>query len=514
MDRAVHVIDALQRIGRPVAPHVAGAMAELGEMSAGDAAEMSDALTPGQLTGMEALPLVLPAPASVRARYAPMLEAVGAAGRHLLLTAALSTTDRIEVVLGASGIDASVMLAPGMSRLLEWDDGRMRFTSAGARAAVLAAAPNAAEVHAALARALRQRGERSRAAWHACHSSSADESTQRELARFGEQLLAAGSVHGALECGRLLTRRGAGALRARGHHLFARAALALGCFADARSGFVRVLQDPSAAPLHAEATAGRAAAEDFLHGVRADPPVLAQIGAQVVGLRAASVTASDHVIISGIEEIVAAWTIDRDEVDAIHTRLMLAAMGSRPAWPWRVEPGPLSPLVDAYLRGQHTGFLLHTGDFAGAAAALRESLRRLPMTHLAGGITASAVRLLRDHAPDLSSGFAEVLGEVRPATVLDFSIQDDLPGPRTSAVARKELLIPTTPSLRSALTPRQWDVAVLVAEGRTNRAIGDALGISDRTVEVHLGRVYNSLGVRSRAELVALLLSRRARGVS
>ncbi|WP_409366280.1 hypothetical protein, partial [Microbacterium resistens] len=167
MDRAVHVIDALQRIGRPVAPHVAGAMAELGEMSVGDAAEMSDALTPGQLTGMEALPLVLPAPASVRARHAPMLEAVGAAGRHLLLTAALSTTDRIEVVLGASGIDASVMLAPGMSRLLEWDDGRMRFTSAGARAAVLGAAPNAAEVHAALARALRQRGERGRAAWHA-----------------------------------------------------------------------------------------------------------------------------------------------------------------------------------------------------------------------------------------------------------------------------------------------------------------------------------------------------------
>jgi DNA-binding CsgD family transcriptional regulator len=51
------------------------------------------------------------------------------------------------------------------------------------------------------------------------------------------------------------------------------------------------------------------------------------------------------------------------------------------------------------------------------------------------------------------------------------------------------------------LTPAERRVAVLVAEGRTNREVAAALFLSERTVASHLSHVYAKLGVRSRTEL-------------
>jgi DNA-binding CsgD family transcriptional regulator len=46
-------------------------------------------------------------------------------------------------------------------------------------------------------------------------------------------------------------------------------------------------------------------------------------------------------------------------------------------------------------------------------------------------------------------------------------------------------------------------VAALVASGRTNRQIGRALGISEKTAEVHLQHVMSKLQARGRAEVAA-----------
>ncbi|MBD5786163.1 helix-turn-helix domain-containing protein [Cellulosimicrobium terreum] len=51
------------------------------------------------------------------------------------------------------------------------------------------------------------------------------------------------------------------------------------------------------------------------------------------------------------------------------------------------------------------------------------------------------------------------------------------------------------------LTERELDVALLVVQGASNREAADQLFLSVRTVEVHLGRVFRKLGVRSRVEL-------------
>ena len=56
---------------------------------------------------------------------------------------------------------------------------------------------------------------------------------------------------------------------------------------------------------------------------------------------------------------------------------------------------------------------------------------------------------------------------------------------------------------RVPLTPRERQVAALVASGRTNRQIGRVLGISEKTAEVHLHHVMSKLDARSRAEVAA-----------
>jgi DNA-binding NarL/FixJ family response regulator len=50
------------------------------------------------------------------------------------------------------------------------------------------------------------------------------------------------------------------------------------------------------------------------------------------------------------------------------------------------------------------------------------------------------------------------------------------------------------------LTDRERQVLELVVTGKTNREIGAALGISEKTVEKHLASVFSKLGVASRVE--------------
>jgi DNA-binding CsgD family transcriptional regulator len=61
--------------------------------------------------------------------------------------------------------------------------------------------------------------------------------------------------------------------------------------------------------------------------------------------------------------------------------------------------------------------------------------------------------------------------------------------------------------LESGLTPREADVAALVARGATNAEIARTLHVTEATVKTHLTRIFAKVGVRSRTQL-ALLLGR------
>lgn len=60
------------------------------------------------------------------------------------------------------------------------------------------------------------------------------------------------------------------------------------------------------------------------------------------------------------------------------------------------------------------------------------------------------------------------------------------------------------------LSPRESEVVDLVAQALTNRQIAARLHLSERTVETHVRSVLNKLGLRSRTEITAWELTRRA----
>lgn len=77
--------------------------------------------------------------------------------------------------------------------------------------------------------------------------------------------------------------------------------------------------------------------------------------------------------------------------------------------------------------------------------------------------------------------------------------------------AREGSIVPTIGPLSACraawslqLTARELDVAMRAVRGAANREIGHALNVSVRTVEVHLGRIFTKLDVRSRVELTVL----------
>ncbi|MFW6033875.1 MAG: helix-turn-helix transcriptional regulator [bacterium] len=74
---------------------------------------------------------------------------------------------------------------------------------------------------------------------------------------------------------------------------------------------------------------------------------------------------------------------------------------------------------------------------------------------------------------------------------------------------RARLPLPgAVPSAPDTLTPREAAVLRLVAQGRTNRQIGEQLFISEKTVSVHLSRVMSKLGAGSRTEAVSVAYQR------
>jgi len=52
-----------------------------------------------------------------------------------------------------------------------------------------------------------------------------------------------------------------------------------------------------------------------------------------------------------------------------------------------------------------------------------------------------------------------------------------------------------------SLSPREREVTLLAAKGLTNKQIGRELRVTEGTVKLHLHRVYQKLGIKSRFAL-------------
>lgn len=102
---------------------------------------------------------------------------------------------------------------------------------------------------------------------------------------------------------------------------------------------------------------------------------------------------------------------------------------------------------------------------------------------------------------------AERLFEVAGATAWARAVRDRL----DRLDAREGSIVPAVDPLMACrrawslrLTAREVEVAMQAVHGAANRDIAAALNVSVRTVEVHLGRVFAKLDVRSRVELTVL----------
>lgn len=69
--------------------------------------------------------------------------------------------------------------------------------------------------------------------------------------------------------------------------------------------------------------------------------------------------------------------------------------------------------------------------------------------------------------------------------------------------ARRELPKIAVNAFADELTETERSIAALVAQGLTNREIASALFVTENTVQAHVRRIFQKLGVRSRTELAA-----------
>jgi non-specific serine/threonine protein kinase len=138
------------------------------------------------------------------------------------------------------------------------------------------------------------------------------------------------------------------------------------------------------------------------------------------------------------------------------------------------------------------------GQLLGAAAALRERLAAPLPDEDRGQHHAVTQRVRRALGPN-GADAARLAGR-ELSTVEALTLARHIGWP-TGERAEADAPPPADPV--SPLTPREREVAGLIAAGRTNRQIGRALGIAEKTAEVHVHHIIGKLGARCRSEVAA-----------
>jgi DNA-binding CsgD family transcriptional regulator len=143
---------------------------------------------------------------------------------------------------------------------------------------------------------------------------------------------------------------------------------------------------------------------------------------------------------------------------------------------------------------------------AAAATALRETAGLPPL---------SGARTERYLAPARRLGDAAVAElwarglELSPAAAIAVALEPPAAPAAPGESAAAALAATATASPPSALTPRELQIAKLVADGHSNKGIGAELVISPATVARHIANIMAKLGFRSRAQIAVWIADRR-----
>ncbi|MFI7219721.1 helix-turn-helix transcriptional regulator [Micromonospora maritima] len=122
---------------------------------------------------------------------------------------------------------------------------------------------------------------------------------------------------------------------------------------------------------------------------------------------------------------------------------------------------------------------------------------------------ATAGKLLRQaHAMAQSLGAVPLSAEIRTLAGRARVTLDDAPSPAPVPRPRTAPAAPAVDEL-AVLTAREREVLAAVAEGLTNKEIGQRLFISERTIGVHVSHIFDKLQVRTRVQATAIFLRNR-----
>lgn len=73
-----------------------------------------------------------------------------------------------------------------------------------------------------------------------------------------------------------------------------------------------------------------------------------------------------------------------------------------------------------------------------------------------------------------------------------------------AALPESRPLTPAFPSAGTQISPREQEVLALVAEGRTNKAIAEALYVSPNTVKTHVASLLSKFDAHTRVQLATM----------
>jgi DNA-binding NarL/FixJ family response regulator len=162
-----------------------------------------------------------------------------------------------------------------------------------------------------------------------------------------------------------------------------------------------------------------------------------------------------------------------------------------------------------YLRGEALAALGRPAEAEAALLAVRREAAEQGARPLLWRIEAGLGRVYAEQGrrPEAEAAFsaARTLVEDLAAEVPEAVPRDDFLKGASDRLPRPRPLTPrqATKLAVGGLTARERDVAVLVAQGMSNREIADALVLGQRTVQTHVGHILDKLGFTTRAQIAA-----------
>ncbi len=201
--------------------------------------------------------------------------------------------------------------------------------------------------------------------------------------------------------------------------------------------------------------------------------------------------ADDHPLFRAALRQAAADAVDALQVrEADSLESVLAALDA--------EPGIDLVLLDLHMPGNH--------GLAGLAA-IRAQHPGVAVIVVSANDDPRVVRRALDHGAAGYLPKSSGLDELRDAIRSVMACEQWLPASLRAAVTRAQSSADDSAlaARLASLSPQQFRVLVLVAEGLLNKQIADRLEVQERTVKAHLSAIFERLGVRNRTQAGVVL---------